>query len=398
MPTISVITPAYNAAGHIGRTIASVQSQTFNDWEHIIIDDGSSDDTPAVVAAHPDERIRFVQQSNQGPSAARNHGINLARGEYLIFLDAGDWWAKDCLEVLLNGFRERQGGDVIAHGDWALVDLFGNVGRVHSSRFARGDGPATLLLYNPFCIHAALVPTALVAGIGGFRKSGSVEDWQLWLRLALGGCRFIHVPRLVAYYHWQPDSRSKAIDQRGTIQLLDATWATISPDDPLQAIRGQSYATAYVDMCVSRFGQGDVEQALADFDTAVSCHPPTIGEIDTYYRIAYAEQAPHEGADEVLNDELDESAARTRIDQILNHLNNKYQPAQREAGRRAAFTALGLAGYHEQRHTLARACLWSVIREKPSSLQDRTVGGTFIKTLMPAGLLNDLRKWRQGAA
>lgn len=397
MPTISIITPAYNAADHIGRTIASVQAQTFDDWEHIIVDDGSADDTCGVVAARGDARTRYVYQSNRGPAAARNHGIELARGEFLIFLDAGDWWTDDCLAVLLEGIRQEGGGYAIAHGDWALVDLLGNTGHVHSSRFARGEGPATLLMYNPFCIHAALVSKAHVVEMGGFSDTGAVEDWDLWLRVALAGGRFIHVPRLVALYHWQPNSRSKFIDRRGSIQLLDAVWATIDPDDPLQSLRGRSYATAHIDMCVSRFGRGDAARALADFDAAVSSYPPILGEIDPYYRIAYAEQSPYEDAGDVLSERLDEDAARERIEQVLRHVSGRHSLAETRAARRAAWAALGLANYHERRHDLARVHLWSAVRADPSSLLDRNVGGTLIRAMLPVRLVDGLRTRRRSA-
>lgn len=397
MPTISVITPTYNAAGHIGRTIASIRAQTFGDWEHIIVDDGSTDNTQAVVADYPEVRLHYVYQTNQGPAAARNHGIELAAGKFLIFLDAGDWWADECLEVLLNALGQEEAGNVIAHGDWALTDLAGHTGRTRSSRFAHGEGLATLLLYNPFCIHAALVPKARLVEIGGFIETGAVEDWYTWLRMAFAGCRFTHVPRLVAYYHWQPNSRSKNIDRRGSLQLLDTVWAMIDPDDPLQTLRGQSYATAHIDLCVSRFAQGDAARALADFAAAVAVHPPILGDIDPYYRIAYAEQSPYEGAGDILCETLNELAARARIEQVLGHVALHHSPAETRAARRAAYAALGLANFHERRHALARAYLWSVVRVDPFSLFDRTARGTLVRAMLPVGLLDGLRTMRRNA-
>lgn len=96
----SVIIPAYNAAGHIQNAIRSVLAQTVEDFEIIVVDDGSGDDTAAVVAAVPDPRIYCIRKENGGVSSARNRGIQAAKGEYICFLDADDLWKPHHLEVV----------------------------------------------------------------------------------------------------------------------------------------------------------------------------------------------------------------------------------------------------------------------------------------------------------
>jgi hypothetical protein len=90
-PLVSIITPVRDGARTIGETIASVQAQTERAWEHVVVDDGSTDDTAAVVRAAADSRLRYEHQAPAGRSAARNRGIDIATGEYLLFLDADDW-------------------------------------------------------------------------------------------------------------------------------------------------------------------------------------------------------------------------------------------------------------------------------------------------------------------
>lgn len=106
---ISIIIPSYNAARFLPAALASVQQQQGGgqlfDTELILIDDGSTDDTEQVVAQYP--MVRYVSQSNQGPAAARNHGIRLAQGIFIAFLDADDQWASDALQTLLRGFHEH---------------------------------------------------------------------------------------------------------------------------------------------------------------------------------------------------------------------------------------------------------------------------------------------------
>lgn len=102
--TVSVVMPAYNAAATIGSSIASVQQQTRGDWELIVVDDGSTDRTAelAETAAAEDPRIRVIRQRNRGVAAARNAGIDSARGRYLAFLDADDTWLPAKLERQLS--------------------------------------------------------------------------------------------------------------------------------------------------------------------------------------------------------------------------------------------------------------------------------------------------------
>lgn len=92
-PEFSVVIPAYNVARYIGETLQGVMEQTVSDWELIVMDDGSTDDTRAVVEAVRDERIRLISQQNAGVSAARNAGMARARGRYVALLDADDVWA-----------------------------------------------------------------------------------------------------------------------------------------------------------------------------------------------------------------------------------------------------------------------------------------------------------------
>jgi glycosyltransferase involved in cell wall biosynthesis len=96
---VSVIIPTHNRASVIGRAVASVRAQTFHDMEIIVVDDGSTDDTPQIVQSIHDPRIRYIRcQTNRGPSAARNVGLKAARGEYVAFLDSDDEWAPEKTE------------------------------------------------------------------------------------------------------------------------------------------------------------------------------------------------------------------------------------------------------------------------------------------------------------
>lgn len=110
MPQVSIITPCYNASRFISQTIDSVLTQTFTDWEMIIVDDGSKDDSSEIVEKYvkKDSRIRLIQQPNGGSANARNHGIREATGRYIALLDADDLWLPQFLEKQIEFMKEKK--------------------------------------------------------------------------------------------------------------------------------------------------------------------------------------------------------------------------------------------------------------------------------------------------
>ncbi len=108
LPFFSIIIPTYNRAHLIGIAIESVLAQTFENWELIIVDDGSTDNTQEVVNSYNDDRIRYIYQENAERSAARNNGINNAKGEYICFLDSDDYYRSQRLEKLYEFIQEKE--------------------------------------------------------------------------------------------------------------------------------------------------------------------------------------------------------------------------------------------------------------------------------------------------
>lgn len=110
MKTVSAVIPTYNRAGEIKRSIESVLSQSYNEIECIVVDDGSSDRTPEIVSAIEDSRLTYVaHETNRGVSAARNTGINVSNGEYIAFLDSDDEWETEKIEKQVEVLQSRSG-------------------------------------------------------------------------------------------------------------------------------------------------------------------------------------------------------------------------------------------------------------------------------------------------
>ncbi|MGL4378530.1 MAG: glycosyltransferase family 2 protein, partial [Microcoleaceae cyanobacterium] len=122
-PLVSVVIPSYNCAKYVGEAIESVFAQTYSNYEIIVIDDGSQDNTREVLEKYHD-RVNYVYQKNQGVSVARNHGIELAQGEFVAFLDADDYFFPDKLEAQMAIFQAKSHAGIV-HSGWRRVNFQG---------------------------------------------------------------------------------------------------------------------------------------------------------------------------------------------------------------------------------------------------------------------------------
>lgn len=188
-PSVSVIIPAYNSADTIKRALDSVFEQTYADYEVIVVDDGSRDDLAAAVAPYG-QRLRLIRQANAGASAARNTGARNARGRYLAFLDADDFWHVRKLELQAAAFAARP--DICYC--WT-ASRWWQIGMPDPARSP--VGPDCETRYSEDFIEIFARPYLGTPGVmihreafeklGGFREDlHSAEDVDLWLRAAYG--------------------------------------------------------------------------------------------------------------------------------------------------------------------------------------------------------------------
>jgi tetratricopeptide (TPR) repeat protein len=344
--------------------------------------------------------MRYIYQPNRGVTFARDAGLQNSRGQYVIFLDADDWWDKQCLEWLIKGIEVHPGRFAAAHGNWAYIDQ-GKVGIERDSRFSKGEGLRTLLLYNPFPIHAVMVRRDAVMAVGGFQfEIPTLEDWELWLRLAAAGYRFVHVPRLLAFYNWHPGSKSKNVElrKRERLAVLDRFWRKVRLSDGMEDLRPKSYATAHIDFCVSYLGEGDIDSALRELDAAACFDGSVVTDVDTFYRIIYSDQAASAGSRAGWLERSDHTRALHHIELVLAHiadaLEGRYSSVDLRSAEYAACHALGLAYYGERRLALARRYLAQALWYQPYKSVGSSVGVTFLKSLLPARFLDTGRKLR----
>lgn len=179
----SVIIPTYNRRQLLTKAIDTVLAQTFDDFELIIIDDGSTDDTKEVVADYDDQRIQYFYQENQGPAAARNLGLKHVQGEWIAFLDSDDWWLPQKLQRAVD-YIEKCPDIKIFHTE----EVWYRRGKLleQKKKHKKPDG----YVYQkalPLCcisISTAVVHRSILEEAGGFDESfEACEDYDLWLRL-----------------------------------------------------------------------------------------------------------------------------------------------------------------------------------------------------------------------
>lgn len=219
---VSVVMPNYNGEEFLEAAVESVLEQDYRPLELLVVDDGSSDRSPGILAelerAHP-EQVRWLSQPNRGPYPARNLGLSRARGEFIAFLDADDYWDNTILSKLVGRIAD-EGAD-IAYCGWQNVGVEGGFGEPYiPPRYEAEDSVAHFLESCPWPIHAAVVRRDLMRALGGFsQRCFTSMDYDLWLRARALTDRIVLVPEVLAFYRWHDKGQISKVKSR---QVRDA--------------------------------------------------------------------------------------------------------------------------------------------------------------------------------
>lgn len=210
-PAVSVIMPAYGVAKYIGAAIDSVLSQTFNDYEIIVVNDGAPDteELEAVLAPYGD-RIVYLKHENRGVCAARNTAISVARGRYLALLDPDDVWEPEYLAVVVGMLENDPTIDAVYPNSLLFGDTV-NAGKTYMD-LCPSEGEVTFESLITEQCQVAIFVTArkeAVVRAGLFDPAIPVSgDFDLWVRMAKHGSRFTYTRRVLARHRRRPDSLS----------------------------------------------------------------------------------------------------------------------------------------------------------------------------------------------
>ena len=252
---VSIIMPSYNQGDYLAEALESVLAQTYPDWECIVIDDGSTDNTREVAMSYvqKDKRIHYLYQDNAGVVAARNHAIQESKGYYILPLDGDDKIAPEFLELSVKEIEKNRSIRVV----YSEVQYFG----------ARNDiyqlppfSLERLLGQNILCI-TALFRREDFDKSGGFNENmkGGFEDWDFWLSMFKDGQgTAIQIPKVLFYYRIKPISRNKKAASNSNIDYGRIVWenhkelySKVYPDPKLsfaylQKAKSREYKLGYM--------------------------------------------------------------------------------------------------------------------------------------------------------
>jgi teichuronic acid biosynthesis glycosyltransferase TuaG len=232
-PRVSIITPAYNAERFIRATVDSVRNQTETNWELLVVDDGSTDETVAIINRYAagDARIHLLRQSNAGPSAARNHGMRSARGEFFAFLDSDDQWLPEFLAHQLAVFERHPETSLVTGNAYYLGGP-----RDGQTRRRPSEGYPVLTLENIIQNDSAVFIMTVFRRevferLGGLDEGQwTSEDYDFWIRAAMAGFVFRVSTTPLALYRRHDGSLSA--DSARMVRGILHTYAKALPACP----------------------------------------------------------------------------------------------------------------------------------------------------------------------
>lgn len=290
MPKVSIVIPAYNAMSYLPETLENVLKQTFDDFEVIVINDGSSDETEQYVFQIKDPRIKLIYQENQGLAGARNTGIAHAEGEYITFLDADDLWEPTKLEKQVQVLEENPEVGLVYTWVVLINEKGESTGRVFKN-YAEGNVWEKLTEHNIIeCGSVAMVRRHCFETCGVFDRNlrSFVEDWDMWLRIA-NHYSFKVIKEPLVYYRQHSTSASRnweAMEQSFQL-VIEKAFDSVPPE--LQYLKNRSYG--FTKLCLAwkplQSVQKDYKKAI-DFRKQAVAYYPQLRFSKEYFRLSLA--------------------------------------------------------------------------------------------------------------
>jgi hypothetical protein len=366
MTLVSIIIPAFNQGHYLGEAIRSVLSQTYQDFEALVIDDGSTDNTAEIARSFSDPRIQYIYQDNRGLSGARNTGIRHARGQYLTYLDSDDQFLPEKLELLIAEFDADPRLGLVA-GQAIPIDEHGRrVGKIFTTSLIAD--PAQLLLGNPLHVGSVLLRQEWQAKAGFFDESlRSYEDWDMWLRMLRLGCPMGWVDRPVSLYRFHRAQMTRLGSQMttATFAVLDKTFADPNLPESWRALRDNAYSSAHLRAMAQCYHAQAFDQAKHHLSEATRLDPRLV---ENNGQLLAARLA-------ALADSPKNPDPPAFLEGIYNHLPEELTmlKSQRKPTLAKFALEIGFAAHAQGDRALARSAMLRAIRHQPAWLVNRGV-------------------------
>ena len=266
-PPVTVMLPTYNRAHFLPTAVESVLGQTRGDFELVVVDDGSTDETPAVMEAFRDERIRLIRQENRGISGALNRALAHARGEIIARIDSDDRWLPNLLEKEMGILEKRPEVGLVYSRAQAMDETGRPLAQVLGVPERYPGETLKSLLYGDFvCTITTLVRKRCLDEAGPFDESLSGnEDWDMWIRLA-PVCKFHFLDEVLAHFrmhsHRTTGKGSPLFDRvaRGRFRTLDKAFGRKDLGAELLQVKGLAYRNAHMDVGLRWLSAGEISR------------------------------------------------------------------------------------------------------------------------------------------
>ena len=208
-PLVSVLMPAFNAQKYLRNAVDSILNQTYGNFELLILNDGSSDQTQAILDSFSDPRIKILRhEKNQGLVSTRNDLVAAARGKYIALLDSDDIAFPARLEKQVT-FLEQEKAEIIGADHFTLNEANGKL-KKSKQRYSNADIHAMMSVCSPLCNPAVMGLASLFKSHPYQSGTDIVEDYSLWQKLALEGVRFANIKVPLIYYRMHPNQSSQS--------------------------------------------------------------------------------------------------------------------------------------------------------------------------------------------
>ncbi|MRH41308.1 glycosyltransferase [Aquibacillus halophilus] len=276
---ISIVMPVYNGENYVQQTIQSVLSQTHKNFELLILNDGSKDDSLVIISEYKrDPRVQIIDKKNTGVAKTRNMGLDLCSGHFVAFLDQDDLWENNYLEKQVNILEETNGDLIYANG--SIIDKDNKVSReIYEDNYTHVDNIENLITHN-FIISPSQVLAKLsaVLDVGKFYESkvgSGPDDWGLWLRVKLANKKIIYnKEKLVGYrLHESNNSYNRIVMEQAKLELIESIFSQIDLNVPFKK---QKLADLYLNLALSHAVKKDRKNASSFYKKSFKMNPSIV--------------------------------------------------------------------------------------------------------------------------